>query len=131
MRLFVMRGKELNSREGTMQGDPFAISTCAPSLQTLISRLQVASQAKQCWFADDATGWDKVMMARPDLEYYLNAGIAGLLQSLITKRLLRALVKKQQLTSPQKDRSIWVRLWAPGPILSSTLTVKSTNGWGK
>ena len=66
MRLFVMRGKELNSREGTMQGDPFAICMCALSLQPLISRLQAASQAKQCWFADDATGWDKVMMARPD-----------------------------------------------------------------
>ena len=65
--LFAMGDKKLNSGEGNMQGDPLAICMCALSLQPLISCLQAASQAKQCWVADDATGWDKLMMARPDL----------------------------------------------------------------
>ena len=46
--------------------------------------IQAVSQAKQCWFADDARGcgslqnirvwWDKLTMARPDFGYYPNAG---------------------------------------------------------
>ena len=55
-RLFVTGGKELVSAEGTTQGDPLAMCLYALSLQPLISRLQAVSQAKQCWFADDATG---------------------------------------------------------------------------
>ena len=55
-RLFVTGGKELVSAEGTTQGDPLAMCLYALSLQPLISRLQAVSQAKQCWFEDDATG---------------------------------------------------------------------------
>ena len=55
-RLFIMGGKELRSVEGTTQGDPLAMSLYAVSLQTLITRLGVSCRAKQCWFADDATG---------------------------------------------------------------------------
>ena len=55
-RLFVTGGKELRSEEGTTKGDPLAMSLYAISLQPLITRLQIASEAKQCWFADDATG---------------------------------------------------------------------------
>ena len=55
-RLFVTGGKELVSAEGTTQGDPLAMCLYALSLQPLISRLQAVTQAKQCWFADDATG---------------------------------------------------------------------------
>ena len=55
-RLFVTGGKELVSVEDTTQGDPLAMCLYAMSLQPLISRLQEVSQAKQCWFADDATG---------------------------------------------------------------------------
>ncbi|XP_020601093.1 uncharacterized protein LOC110040229 [Orbicella faveolata] len=137
-RLFVTGVKELISAEGTTQGDPLAMCMYALSLQPLISRLQAANQAKQCWFAGDATGcgslqnirvwWDELTMAGPDLGCYPNAGNAGL---LIRRRPLRASLKKQQLTSPQKYGSIRVRRWVPGPILSSTLTVKSKNGWGR
>ena len=56
VRLFVTGGKELVSAEGTTQGDPLSMCLYALSLQALISRLQAVSQAKQCWFADDATG---------------------------------------------------------------------------
>ena len=131
--LFATGGRELISAEGTTQGDPLAMCMYALCLQAV-------SEAKQCWFADDPTGcgslqnirmwwgelwWDELLLAGPDLGYYPNAGNAGLLQSLIRRRPLGASLKKQQLTSPQKDGSIWVRRWAPGPISSSTLTVKS------
>ena len=62
----------------------FAMSMHALSLQPLISHLQAVSQAKQCWFADDATGcgslqdirlwWDELIVAGSDLGYYPNAG---------------------------------------------------------
>ena len=55
-RLFITGGEELISAEGTTQGGPLSISLYAISLQPLIARLHVSSAAKQCWFADDATG---------------------------------------------------------------------------
>ena len=55
-RLFVVGGKELESSEGTTQGDPLAMSLYAVSLQPLITRLTIASSAKQCWYANDTTG---------------------------------------------------------------------------
>ena len=82
-RLFITGGKELKSAEGTTQGDPLAMSLYAISLQPLITRLNVSSLAKQCWFADDATGsgsleelkkwWDELIKTGPGLGYYPNA----------------------------------------------------------
>ena len=54
-RLVVTGGKEIKSAKGTTQGDPVAMSLYAIRLQLLISRLSIFSQAKQCWYADDAT----------------------------------------------------------------------------
>ena len=54
--LFITGGEELISAEGTTQGDPLSMSLYAISLQPLITRLHFSSAAKQCWFADDATG---------------------------------------------------------------------------
>ena len=69
-RLFVVGGSELKSAEGTTQGDPLAMSMYAISLQPLLHN---RSTAKQCWFADDATGagtleevkqwWDELRQA--------------------------------------------------------------------
>ena len=53
---FITGGKELISAEGTTQSNPLYVSLYALSLQPLITRLHVSSAAKQCWFADDATG---------------------------------------------------------------------------
>ena len=82
-RLFVIGGKELLSSEGTTQGDPLAMSLYAISLQPLITLLGIRSSAKQCWYADDATGagaltdirkwWDELLAAGPALGYYPNA----------------------------------------------------------
>ena len=81
-RLFVVVGNELKSAEGTTQGDPLAMLMYAISLQPLISLLHNRSTAKQCWFADDATGagpleevkqwWDELRGARPPLRYFPN-----------------------------------------------------------
>ena len=81
-RLFVMGRKELLSAEGTTQGDPVAMSLYAVSLQLLIAHLQTSSSAKQCWFADNATGsgtlenvmrwWDELSSSGPALGYLLN-----------------------------------------------------------
>ena len=82
-RLFVVGGSELKSAEGTTQGDPLAMSMYAISLQPLISLLHNRSTAKQCWFADDATGagpleevkqwWDELREAGLPLGYYPNS----------------------------------------------------------
>ena len=82
-RLFVIGGKELLSSEGTTQGDPLAMSLYEISLQPLITLLGIRSSAKQCWYADDATGagaltdirkwWDELLAAGPALGYYPNA----------------------------------------------------------
>ena len=82
-RTFVVGCSELKSAEGTTQGDPLAMSVYAISLQLLISLLHNRSTAKQCWFADDATGagsleevkqwWDELIEAGPPLGYYPNS----------------------------------------------------------
>ena len=55
-RLFITGGKELISAKAAKQGDLLSIILYAISLQPLITQLHVSSAAKQCWFADDATG---------------------------------------------------------------------------
>ena len=48
-RLFITGGKEITSAKGTTQGDPLAMALYALSIEPM-------SDAKQCWFADDASG---------------------------------------------------------------------------
>ena len=81
--LFIIGGQELKSSEGTTQRDPLAMNLYAISLQPLITLLSVRNSAKQCWYADDATGagaledirkwWDELLTAGPALGYYPNA----------------------------------------------------------
>ena len=59
------------------------MSRYSMSLQPLIMRIHVSSAAKQCWFADDATGsrslkdvrkrWDELSESGPALGYFPNA----------------------------------------------------------
>ena len=82
-RLFITGGEELISAEGTSQSDPPSMSLHAVSLQPLITRLHVSSAAKQCWFADEATGsgslqgvrkwWDELSECGSALGYFPNA----------------------------------------------------------
>ena len=75
-------GSELRSAEGTAQRDSLGMSIYAISLKPLISLLHNRSTAKQCWFADDATGagslrevkqwWDALRGAGPPLGYHPN-----------------------------------------------------------
>ena len=90
MRLVVFGGEELLSSEGTTQGDPLAMSLYAISHQPLITLLGICSSAKQCWYADDATGagalrdirkwWDELLAAGPALGFYPNAKKCWLLE---------------------------------------------------
>ena len=73
----------LNLQKELPKGDPLAMLMYAISLQPLISLLHNRSPAKQCWFADDATGagpleeveqwWDELTEAGPPLGYYSNS----------------------------------------------------------
>ena len=82
-RLFITGGSELKSAEVTTQGDSLAVAIYAISLQPLITRLGFSCDARQCWYADDASGsgsleaikqwWDQLTEARPNLGYYPNA----------------------------------------------------------
>ena len=59
-RLFVVGGHELLSAEGTTRGDPLSIAFYGISLVPLMSKLNEASEAVQCWLADDASCGGKV-----------------------------------------------------------------------
>ena len=82
-RLFITGGKEITSAEGTTEGDPLAMALYALSIQPLITSLQAMSDARQCWFADDASGagtiseikqwWDGLNTLGPDIGYFPNA----------------------------------------------------------
>ena len=83
--LFITGGEELISAEGTTQGDPLAMSLYAISLQPLIKRLHVSSAAKQCWFADDATGSGSLQDVRKWWDE-LSERVPRLVTSLIPKK---------------------------------------------
>ena len=56
-RLIILGGAEIQSSEGTTQGDNLAMSSYALATVEIQNRLRItASEVKQVWFADDATG---------------------------------------------------------------------------
>jgi len=99
-----MGGEELLSAEGTTQGGPVAMSLYAVSLQPLIAQLEISSSAKQCWFADDATGsgtlenvmqwWNELSSSGPALRYFPNAKKCWL------------------ITKPEKEEEARVVFWS-------------------
>ena len=139
-RLFVIGGKELQSSEGTTQGDPLAISLYAVSLQPLIPRLTIASRAKQCWCADDATGsrsldglkkwWDELEESGPGLGYFPNAKICWLIVKPCREEEARELfagTAKNVTTEGQKHLSLELR-WAQGLTSKNMLMTRWWTG---
>ena len=62
VKLFVIGGGEIESTEGTTQGDPMAMAMYALAVTPLIKRLrEVEPDVKQIWFADDATAAGKLL----------------------------------------------------------------------
>ena len=91
--------------ESTTQGDPLAMCMYALSLEPLISRFQAVSQAKQCWFADDATGcgslvqdirvwWKELIVTGPVLRYYPNAGKCWLVVKPVEEETARTIFEQ-------------------------------------
>ena len=74
-------GSVFLSREGTTQGDPLAMAMYGLAVLPLVK--QLAGEAKQVWFADDATSggklqqlkwwWDKLNKVGPAFGYFPNA----------------------------------------------------------
>ena len=79
------------STEGTTQGDPLAMGLYALSIQ------QAASNVRQCWFVDDASGagsimeirtwWDALSTLGPDFGYFPNDRNAGSSQNQLRKKV--------------------------------------------
>ena len=60
-RLFIVGGGELQSQEGTTQGDPLAMPFYAISVVVLMSFLNAKlAEVKQVWLADDSTAAGKL-----------------------------------------------------------------------
>eukprot|EP00117_Sycon_ciliatum_P038353 scpid42091/ scgid2002/ len=83
-RLFVSGGGEIESREGTAQGDPLAMAAYAVAIMPLVRRLAATCPSVvQSWFADDDSGagllarlrnyWDELRAIGPGYGYYPNA----------------------------------------------------------
>ena len=127
----MVSGSELKSAEGTTQGDPLAMSMYSISLQPLILLLHNRSTAKQCWFADDATGagpleevkqwWDELTEAGLPLGYYpsSNARSDGLLLSRKRKAAQRKCLQGLVSTSPTRGANNLALRLAHGLILSN------------
>ncbi len=77
VKLFVTGGGEIESTEGTTQGDPLAMAMYALAVTPLIHRLREETpDAKQVWFADDATGAGRLRALTtidPEIGYFPNA----------------------------------------------------------
>ena len=59
--LFVTGGEEMESQEGTTQGDPLAMVFYGLSILPLQNDLRIGEpEVKQVWLADDATGAGKL-----------------------------------------------------------------------
>ena len=99
VRLFVVGEGEIQSTEGTTQGDPLAMAMYALGVVPLIRHLRTTvPDVSQAWFADDATAvgslktfswWQHLSSVGPDYGYFTNA----------TKTVL--IVKPEHLSTAQ------------------------------
>ena len=98
-RLIILGGAEIQSTEGTTQGDYFAMSFYALATAEIQNRLRItAREVKQVWLADDATGvgsleslkkwWINIIEEGACYGYYVNESKSGLVlknQTLLKK----------------------------------------------
>ena len=84
IKLFIVGEGEIDSSEGTTQGDPLAMAMYALAIRPLIDKLRDAEpNVRQVWFADDATAagrlatlcqwWQLISTIGPDFGYNPNA----------------------------------------------------------
>ena len=86
IRLFVAGGGEIQSTEGTIQGDPLGMAMYALAIVPLLNHLHNNidhTKCKQVWYADDATAagklrnmrhwWDHLVKEGPKYGYFPNA----------------------------------------------------------
>ena len=84
IKLIISGEGEIESSEGTTQGDPLAMAMYALAIRPLIDRLgDLTHGTKQVWFADDSTAagsldalhhwWNQVTTIGPDYGYLPNA----------------------------------------------------------
>ena len=96
-RLFITGGSEIQSKEGTTQGDPLAMPVYAIGITPLLATLKrEVPTVKEAAFADDLSGGDKLLELRtwwnalelngPDLGYYPNGGKSWLVLKSEEKR---------------------------------------------
>ena len=134
---FAAGGKKFISAEGSTQDDLLATYAYTLSLQPLICRVQVVSQAKECWSADDATRcgplqnvrvwWDELTMAGTDLGYYPNAGECS--QSLIRKR--RSIFEQTAINITTEGRKHQGAAIGSTSYLKHYVNGRKRNGWGR
>ena len=82
-RLFICRGGEILSREGTTQGDPLAMPWYALNTSIMIQNLRDhCPLVKQVWLADDSAGGGGIVQL---YNWYRQLSKEG--QSLVTLRM--------------------------------------------
>ena len=107
-RLFVSGGGELQSEEGTTQGDPLSMPFYALAVMPLIQQLQTKhSLVRQIWLADDSAGvgrlrelrrwWDTLCAYGERYGYFTNGGKTFLLVKANLLEEARELFKGTQL----------------------------------
>ena len=105
----------LLSREGTMQGDPLAMSMFALGVMPLIKRL---GNTNQVWFADDATAggnicqlkewWDKLKKLGPAYGYYPNSTKTWIIVKDDCLQKPRNYLRTRESILPQAVVNTWV-----------------------
>ena len=78
IKLFIVGEGEIDSSEGTTQGDPLAMAMYALAIRPLIDKLRgTEPNAKQVWFADDATAAGRLATLRQWWQLVTTIGLAS------------------------------------------------------
>ena len=101
IRLFVTGGGEVQSREGTCQGDPIAMAMYALSIMPLIHRLQeLVPDAEQLWYADDDSALGRLRALR---KYWRSISNLGPVYGYLPNPTKTVLVVKPEVEVEARD----------------------------